>query len=183
MISANSHETNHPIDYKEGWTKVITVETKVEGQRLKVMIHIVRINKTETSYKERALAELHAENPQPKDKVQFCKLTWKKWTLIDGKLHRLLLVDIGTPVEENTRIEEGLLYIDKPKYYVLFQGVYILTQCFKCYFCGPIAVTCQRPQTCRSHTKEHPSAACPTANNLRTYFCSNCKEGLHSGKG
>jgi hypothetical protein len=53
-----------------------------------------------------------------------------------------------------------------------------MTQCFKCYQYGHIAMTCQRPQTCGNCAKAHPSATCQTAKDPRTYFCSHCK-GKH----
>jgi hypothetical protein len=53
-----------------------------------------------------------------------------------------------------------------------------MTQCFKCYQYGHIAMTCRRPQTCKNCTKAHPSATCQTAKDPRTYFCRNCK-GKH----
>jgi hypothetical protein len=53
-----------------------------------------------------------------------------------------------------------------------------MTQCFRCYQYGHIATTCRRPQTCRNCAKEHPSATCQTAEDPRTYFCSNYK-GKH----
>jgi hypothetical protein len=53
-----------------------------------------------------------------------------------------------------------------------------MTQCFKCYRYGHIAMTCKRPQTCGNCTKGHPSAACPTSKDPRTYSCSNSK-GKH----
>jgi hypothetical protein len=53
-----------------------------------------------------------------------------------------------------------------------------MTQCFKCYHYGHIAMTCKKLQTCGNCAKGHPSAACPTSNDPRTYSCSNCK-GKH----
>ncbi len=31
VITANSYETKNPIEYEEGWTKVIAGKTKVKG--------------------------------------------------------------------------------------------------------------------------------------------------------
>jgi hypothetical protein len=53
-----------------------------------------------------------------------------------------------------------------------------MTQCFKCYQYGHIAMMCWRLQTCRNCAKEYPFVACQTAKDSRTYLCSNCK-GKH----
>ncbi len=66
---------------------MIIGKTKVKRQWFRVMINAVRTNRIETANQERALAELQAQNSQLKDKVNFLKLTWKKQTLKNGKLH------------------------------------------------------------------------------------------------
>jgi hypothetical protein len=53
-----------------------------------------------------------------------------------------------------------------------------MTQCFRCYQFGHIAMTCQKPETCGNFAKEHPSATCQYAKDPCTHFCSNCK-GKH----
>jgi hypothetical protein len=59
------------------------------------MVHAVRTNRIETTNQEQDLAELQAQNPQLKDYVKFLKLTRQKRTLRNGKLHGLLLIDVG----------------------------------------------------------------------------------------
>jgi hypothetical protein len=39
-------------------------------------------------------------------------------------------------------------------------------------------MTCRKKQTCGNCAKEHHSGSCPTPDDHRTYFCSNCK-GRH----
>jgi hypothetical protein len=46
----------------------------VKGCQFTVIIHTVKINRTETADQQRALAELQAQNWQLKDKVEFLKL-------------------------------------------------------------------------------------------------------------
>jgi hypothetical protein len=53
-----------------------------------------------------------------------------------------------------------------------------MTQCYKCWAYGHIAMTCRKPQTCGNCAKEHYSGSCPTPNDHRMHFCSNCK-GKH----
>jgi hypothetical protein len=178
LITADSYETKNLIEQEEGWTKVVANKTKVKRRRFTVMVHAVRTNRIETANQEKALAELQAQNPQLKDKVIFLKLTWQQKTLKAGRLHGPLLVDVGTPEEANTLVQEGLLHDYELKNCVLFRGECIMTQCFKCYHYGPIAMTCKRPQTCGNCAKGHPSAACPTSKDPCTDSCSNCK-GKH----
>ncbi len=175
VITADSHETKNLIEHEEGWTNVIAGKTKVKGPRFRVMVHTMRTNRIETANQEKALAELQAQNPQLKEKVKFLMMTWKQETLRVGKLHGPLLIDVGTPEEANTLVLEGLLHDHELKNCELFHSECIMTQCFKCYQYGHIAMTCQRPQTCGNCAKEHLSATCQTAKDPRTYFCSNCK--------
>jgi hypothetical protein len=148
VITADSYETRNLIEHEEGWTKVIAGKTKVKGRRFRVMVHAVRTNRIETTNQEKALAGLQAQNPQLKDKVKFLKLTWKQKTLKVGKLHEPLLIDVGTPEEANTLVLEGLLHNHELKNCELFHSECIMTQCFKCYQYGHIAMTCRRPQKC-----------------------------------
>jgi hypothetical protein len=178
MITTDSHETKNIIEHEEGWTKVIAGKTKVKGRWFRVMVHAVRTNKIETASQEKALAELQDQNPQLKDKVKFLKLAWKQKTLKAGKLHGPLLIDVGTLEEANALVLEGLLHDHEIKNCELFHSECITTQYFKCYRYDHISVTCRRSQTCRDCAKKHPSAACQTAKDPRTYFCSNCK-GKH----
>ncbi len=48
---------------------MIAGRTKVKGRRFTVMVHSVRTNRVETANKEKAIAELQAQNPQLKNKV------------------------------------------------------------------------------------------------------------------
>jgi hypothetical protein len=178
VITADSYETKNLIKHEKGRTEVIADKIKVTGQRFRVMVHAVKTNRIETANQEKALAELQAQNSQQKDKVKFMKLTWKQKTLKAGKLHGPLLIDVGSPEEANTLVLEGLLHNHELKNCELFHSECIMTQCSKCYQYGHIAMTCQRSQTCGNCTKEHPSAACQTAKDPCTYFCSNCK-GKH----
>ncbi len=110
VITADSYETKNLIEHEEDWTIVIAGKPKVKGQMFRVMVHAVRINRIETANQEKALAEQQAQNLQLKDMVKFLKLTWKQKTLKVGKLHGLLLIDVGTPEEANTHVLESLLY-------------------------------------------------------------------------
>jgi predicted amidophosphoribosyltransferase len=50
-----------------------------------------------------------------------------------------------------------------------------MTQSFKCYQHGHVAIIFKRPQICVNCAKNHPSTAGPTAKDPHTYLCSNCK--------
>jgi hypothetical protein len=76
-----------------------------------------------------SLAKLQAQNPQLNGKVKLLKLTCKKRTLTDAKLHEPLLVDIGTPEEATLLVKEGLVYDHEPKNCKLFHSECIMAQC------------------------------------------------------
>ncbi len=143
MITAYGHEIKNLTEHEEGWTEVIASKIKVKGRWFRVMVHAVRTNKIETANQEKGLAEQQAQNLL-NDKVKYLKLTWKQKTLKVSKLHGLLLIDVGTPEEANTPFLEGLLHDHKLKNCDLFHSECIMTQCFKCYQYGQIAMTCQR---------------------------------------
>jgi hypothetical protein len=53
---------------------------------------------------------LHTQNQLLKGRVKFLRVAWKKTTLKTGKPHGLLLIDVGTPEEANTLVQEGLIH-------------------------------------------------------------------------
>jgi hypothetical protein len=139
------------------------------------MAHGVRTNRIDVKNQQKALAELQAQNPQLKSKVKFLKVAWRKLTLRDGKLSELLLIDVGTPEEANTLVLEGLIHDHEPKNYEIFHSECIMTQCYKCWAYGNIAMACKKRQTCGNCAKEHHSGSCPTPDDHRMHLCSNCK--------
>ncbi len=101
-----------------------------------------------------------------------------KRTLKDGKLYGPLLINVGTLEETNTLVSEGLVHNLEPKYCEIFYSECNMTQCYKCWAYGNIAMTCRKTQTCGNSAKEHHSGSCPTPNDHQTHYCSNCK-GKH----
>jgi hypothetical protein len=142
------------------------------------MAQSVRTNRIDTKNQQKALAELQAQNPQLKGKVKFLRVAWKKKALKDGKLSGILIIDMGKPEEASTLISDGLFVDHEPKYVELFHSECNMTQCYKCWAYGHIAMTCRKPQTCGNCAKEHHSGSCPTPNYHRTHFWSSCK-GKH----
>ncbi len=105
-------------------------------------------------------------------------MAWQKRTFKSGKLAEPLLMDVGKLEEANTLVTEGLIHDPNLKYCKLFHHECQMTLCFKCQGFGHIAATCRKEQTCGVCAQQHPTAACPTPNDIRTYFCCNCK-GKH----
>ncbi len=105
-------------------------------------------------------------------------MAWKKKTPKDGKLNGPLLIDVGTPEEANVLVPEGLVHDHEPRNCEIFHSECNMTQCYNCWANSHIAMTCRKTQTCGNCAKEHHSGSCPTPNNNRTHFCSNCK-GKH----
>ncbi len=128
LNTADINETKSLCEQEEGWTKVIAKKSKVKGRRFTVMIHAMKTNRIETINKEKALAELQAQNPQLMDKVKFLKLTWQQKTLKASRLHGPLLVDVGTQEEANTLVQDGFLHNYELKNCELFHSECIMTQ-------------------------------------------------------
>jgi hypothetical protein len=166
------------LEQEKGWTQVIAWQTKVQGRRFTVIAHGVGTNRIDTKNQQQALAELQAQNLALKDKVKFLRVAWKKKTLKDGKLNGPLLIDVGTPEEANMWVSEGLFHNHEPKNCEIFHSECMMTQCYKCWAYGHIAMTCRKTQMCGNCAKEHHPGSCPTPNDYRTHFCSNCK-GRH----
>ncbi len=74
VITADDEVTKNLIEQGEGWTKVIAGKTKVKARQFTVIAHGVRTNRIETTYQERALADLHSQNQLLKGKVKFLRV-------------------------------------------------------------------------------------------------------------
>ncbi len=142
------------------------------------MAHGVRTNRINIKNQQKALAELQAQNPLLKSNVKFLKVAWRKTTLKNGRLSGPLLIIVGTPEEANTLVREGLIQDHEPKTCEIFHSECNITQCYKWWAYGHSAMMCRKKQTCENCAKEHHSGGCPTPDDQRTYFCSNCK-GRH----
>jgi hypothetical protein len=162
VITADNEVTKNLSEPEEGWTKVIAGKTKVKARQFTVIAHGVRTNRIETTNQERALADLHSQNPLLKGKVRFLRVAWKKKTRKVGRLRGLLLIDVGMPEEANTLVREGLIHDHEPKNCNLFHSECLMTLCFRCQGYGHVAATCGRQQTCGICAKQYPTATCPT---------------------
>jgi hypothetical protein len=141
--------------------------------------HAIRTGWIKVANQEKVLADLQAQNSLLlKGKVKFLRMARQKMTLKDEKLQGPLLIDMGTPEEAITLVTAGLVHNHDLKNCKLFHSECQMTLYFICQGYGHIAVTCRKLQMCEICAKQHPTAACPTSNNLRTHFCCNCK-GKH----
>jgi hypothetical protein len=90
-------------------------------------------------------------------------------------IQRPLLMDVRTPEEANTLVQEGLLHDYELKNSKLFHSECNMTQYNKCYTYSQILMTCRKPQIYVNCTKKHSTASLPIADNPRTHFCCKCK--------
>ncbi len=172
-VTTDSHQTKALLEQEEGLTQVIAGRTKVQGRRFTVMVHSVRTNRINTKNQDKALAKLQAQNPQLKGKAKFLRVAWMKRPMKDGKLYGLLLINVETLEEANTLVYEGLVHDHEPKYSEIFHNECNMTQCYKCWAYGFIAMTWRKTQTCVNCEKEQNSGSCQTPNNHRMNYCSN----------
>ncbi len=80
-----------------------------------VMVNSVRAIRVKRAIQGKAIAELQAQHPQLKNRVNFLKWTWNTKTLNSGKPYGLLLINVGMPDEANLMVEEGLLHNHEQK--------------------------------------------------------------------
>ncbi len=114
----------------------------MKGIRFTVMAHAVRTNRIEVTSQEKALAEQQAQNPQLKGKVKFLRAAWQKRTLKEGKRHRPLLIDLGTPEEVNILVTKGLQHDHDLNNCKLFHSGFQMTLCFKWQGYNHIEILC-----------------------------------------
>jgi hypothetical protein len=69
-----------------------------------MMIQAVIINKLKTANLRKALAEPKAQKLEINIKVKYLELTGTQKTIKVGKLHRLLLIDVGKPGKASTPV-------------------------------------------------------------------------------
>jgi hypothetical protein len=105
-IIVYSYKTKALVEQEEKWTKVAAEWTKVQGRQFTVIARSLRTNRVDTENKQRAPAELQAQNPQLKGKVKFLRVVWKKKTLKDSKLSRPFLIKVIASEDANMLISE-----------------------------------------------------------------------------
>jgi hypothetical protein len=77
-------------------------------RHFRVIVYRVKTNRIKTSNQEKMLAELLAQNPKHKTKVEFLKVDWRMKILKAGILHGPLLIDMAMPEEANSLVLNGL---------------------------------------------------------------------------
>ena len=179
LVTADTPATKALLEKDTAWTTAIAGSERVQGHRFMVMAHAVKVSRVDQKEQAKSISNIESQNPSLMSRVKILCVSWRVKTLKRGKTHGPLLLEVGTPMEANILVQEGLLHDGELKDCELFIEDCTMTQCYRCYHYGHTAHTCKGKRNCGHCAKEHASNSCPTSKNPATYSCCNCK-GKHT---
>ena len=92
-----------------------------------------------------------------------------------GKTTTYLIIDVATPEQANTLIDEGLLFQSELKDCELYHGDCRVTQCYNCQKYGHTARFCSSQKKCGlCAAPGHDDKSCGFRNDPTKHRCANC---------
>lgn len=177
-ITADTKETKELLERDSNWLAAIGQAAQVNRRKFTVMVHGMKIASVDCSRQEDAIRQITRQNTHLRDKIEILSLQWPKKALRRGKTSTCLIVDVATPEQANTLIDEGLLFHSELKECELYHGDCRVTQCYNCQKYGHTARICRAQKKCGlCAAPGHDDKDCNFRNDMTKHRCANCNLG------
>ncbi len=104
-----------------------------------VMAHAVKVSRVDQNEQSKSISNIVSQNRSLKSRVKILHLSWCLRTLKRGNMHWPLPLEVGTPMEANILVQEGLLHDGELKDCELIIEDSTMTQRYRCYGYGHTA--------------------------------------------
>jgi hypothetical protein len=75
-----------------------------------IMAHAVKLSRVDQNEQTKSISNIATRNPSLKSRVEILCVSWHVKTLKCRKMHGPLLLEVGTSMEANILVQEGLLH-------------------------------------------------------------------------
>jgi hypothetical protein len=148
LVTADTPSTKALLEKYMAWTTAIAGSESIEGHKFMVMAHYVKLSRVDQNEQAKSIPNIESQNPSLKSKVKILRVSWCVKTLKRGKMHRPLLLEVVTPMEAYTLVQEGQLHDRELKDCELFIEDCTMAQCYRCYHYGHTAHMCKSRRNC-----------------------------------
>jgi len=174
VVTTNTEKAKEQMEQDGSWLAAVSKEAQVNRRRFPVMVHGMRLAALDCTKQKEAIQQLMGQNRHLKGRIEILHAQWPKKAVKLNKVVTCLIVDVASPAQANTLIDEGLLFQCELKQCELYHGDCRLTQCFKCQKYGHTARICRQNQKCGlCATPGHDDHSCAFRNDLSKHRCAN----------
>ena len=175
VVTTNTEKAKEQLEQDSSWLAAVSKEAQVNRRRFPVMVHGMRVAALDCTKQKEAIQQLMGQNRHLKGRIEILHAQWPKRAIKLNKAVTCLIVDVASPAQVNTLIDEGLLFQSELKHCELYHGDCRLTQCFKCQKYGHTARVCRQNQKCGlCATPGHDDHSCAFRNEPNRHRCANC---------
>ena len=174
-ITADTKETKELLERDSNWLAAVGQAASVNRRKFTIMVHGMKVASIDCSRQEDAIRQITGQNTHLRNKIEILRVQWPKKALRQGKTATCLIVDVATPEQANTLIDEGLLFHSELKECELYHGDCRVTQCYNCQKYGHTARVCRSQKKCGlCAAPGHDDKACNFRNDTTKHRCVNC---------
>jgi hypothetical protein len=174
-ITADTKETKELLERDKSWLAAVSRTAWVNRRKFPVMVHGMKVASVDCSKQEEAIKEILGQNTHLSSKIEILRVQWPKKALRRGKATTCLIIDVASPEQANTLIDEGLLFHSELKECELYHGDCRITQCYNCQRYGHTARICRNQKKCGiCAAPGHDDKACNFREDATRHRCVNC---------
>jgi hypothetical protein len=129
-VTADTPTTKALLEKDTAWTTAIAGIEHVQCHRFMVMTHAVKLSRVNQNEQAKSISNIASQNRSLKSRVKILCVSWHVKMLKRDKMHRPLLLEVGTPMEANILVQVGLLHNGELKGCGLFIVDSTMTQCY-----------------------------------------------------
>ena len=110
VVTTNTEKTKEQLEQDSSWLAAVSKEAQVNRRRFPVMVHGMRVAALDCTEQKEAIQQLMGQNRYFKGRIKILHAQWPKKAVKLNKMVTCLIVDVASPVQANTLIDEGLLF-------------------------------------------------------------------------
>ncbi len=178
VVTTDTAATKEQLEKDSKWLPAVSSTAQVNRRRFPVMVHGMRTASVDCSKQKEAISQLMGQNRHLRHAIEILHVRWPRKAVKQGKAVTCLIVDVASPEQANTLIDEGLLFQSELKQCELYHGDCRLTQCFNCQKYGHTAKVCRASRKCGlCAAPGHGDHDCGFRQDPSKHRCANCGKG------
>jgi hypothetical protein len=179
VLTLDSAEAKTLMVKETGWASALGSKARVARTRFTVMAKHVAKDAVSQSDQKAIVAEINAQNPRIHGVVEILHVGHSKRGARDSAKAGILIIDVATPRQANTLIQEGLILQGVLHDVEVFHRDCLIVRCYQCQRYGHTAKVCRSTRRCGFCAgTNHGDGQCPVKSEGGPSCCPNCN-GAH----
>jgi hypothetical protein len=179
VLTLDSAEAKNHMVKETSWATALGPQARVARTRFTVMAKHVAKEAISQADQKAMVAEINAQNPRIHGVVEILHVGRSKRSSRDSARAGTLIIDVATPRQANTLIQEGLILQGVLHDVEVFHRDCLITRCYQCQRYGHTAKVCRSTRRCGFCAgTNHGDDQCPAKGEGGPSHCPNCS-GAH----